>query len=417
MAKDTDKRWKGILQDWPTVSEMDTVDIEYKALTQQQVAILLAAITPYRWKTRWINLGISKDELEGLISEIELRLMESAEMSMDYEALAAAIKTGMYDMVNDVAKQIVSGRTTNISVDDDGAVSDPSDALPSDDLPEDDPETVGDESLEALAGGASAMRLGLNLIWSQLSTWYVGSITASQSKARLKQIYILEPNETDALVDAYYNARTATQPYVTSFATTLDSYFFCKGQTLQILARWIYDLQTANLQDMSGLMANAMTQEQLNVWFASGTQTPSTDYVDYSCTKTPSETITVPLDSNVFYSGVQTWKINHRIRWTVTGYQTDPQGNIIDFWWNRSAAGVLTFKSNDVMVRIGSTEMVEGDATPNEVPYNTGHAYTWTGILSLGGIMSIRVNRGTGIDTGTNYTWQVLVEDLGEVIT
>lgn len=75
MAKETDKRWKGRLIDWPTLSEMDTADYELKPLNQAQVAILLAALEPYRWGTRWIDLAISKDELELLISDIEYRLM------------------------------------------------------------------------------------------------------------------------------------------------------------------------------------------------------------------------------------------------------------------------------------------------------------------------------------------------------
>lgn len=96
MAKETDKRWKGFLQDWNEVSDMDTVDYELKPLNQQQAAILLSAISVYRWQTRWTNLSIEKDELEKLISEIEYRLMINEEcetVPIDCEEIEACLQT------------------------------------------------------------------------------------------------------------------------------------------------------------------------------------------------------------------------------------------------------------------------------------------------------------------------------------
>jgi hypothetical protein len=82
MANDTQKRWKGLLQDWSTVSEFDTVDLECKMLTQQQIAILSSALSQYYWTTRWTNLSISKDELHKLIAEIEHALLTEEECAM-----------------------------------------------------------------------------------------------------------------------------------------------------------------------------------------------------------------------------------------------------------------------------------------------------------------------------------------------
>src|SRR5262249_4320189 len=59
-------------------------------------------------------------------------------MSIDYDAWKQAQKEAIYEAANDIAKQIVSGRTTNISVGSDGTVSDPTEGVPSEGIPTDD---------------------------------------------------------------------------------------------------------------------------------------------------------------------------------------------------------------------------------------------------------------------------------------
>jgi len=407
---------KIITINWQEIAALPSDEYHLKLLNKQQSAMLIALCEYQHWMTRWDDIDISQDELDKFVGDIEYRLMGNEDAMPDPIDTYEAIRMGIYDAFNDLAKQVVSGRTTNIAVGDDGTVSNPATDTPTDELPEDDPETVGDESLEALAGGANAIRLGINKLFSQMDGYFTSGLPVATAKTRIKMLYALNEAEADAFVDYYYTTYALpTNPIL--MLPALDSYLFCRGISTQSIARYAYDAHTPTTDVATIEMLLPALGAQLNDWFQYGINTPSTDYVDFSCTKTPTEIITVPLDSNVFYSGVQTWKINHRIRFTVSGSTTDPQGDIIDFWWNRSAAGVLTFKSNDVMIRIGTTEQVDADATSNEVPYSTGHAYTWTGVLANTGLMSIRVNRGTGIDTGTNYTWNVTVEDLGEVLT
>lgn len=277
----------------------------------------------------------------------------------------------------------------------------------------DDTTSSADE--EDRSGGASGIRLGINLIWANLSSWYVGGISEATAAERLKVMYELNNDQVDLLVSHYYFQRGAAAPYVSSFASTLDGYLYCKGTSIQTVFRWIYEIQPSNLQVGSTLLGQSLTQNQLNYWFNQGKLTPSTDYADYSCTKTPSETVDVDVDSNTYYAGVQIWKVNHRIRLTVSGFAVDAQGDRLDFWWNKSSAGVLTFKNNDTRIEINGQE--QEDATQNEVPFNEAGAYSWTFISQHTGGIRFRVNRGVGIDLALENTFSVLVEDLGEIIT
>lgn len=348
MSKETDKRWKGFVIDWAEISDMDPIDYELKALNQQQVAILLALLQYQKWQTRWLNLELSNDELQAYIGDIEYRLMQNEEtMSIDYDAWYQANKAAIYDALNDVAKQIVSGRTTNISVGSDGAVSDPTSGLPDEELPTDDPETPFDEAEAARSGGASAVRIGINTIWSNLNTWYNAALPLATSQYRLKQIYNLNEAEADSLVSQYYSDRQQAQPYVTSFASTLDAYLYCKSVTVQTIAEWIYEVHTANQQAQASFIVPALTTEQLNTWFAEGSKVPSGDYIAYSCVPIdPEEWIldAAYLPTAVYKTGAQITKVNHRTLVEVSGKVFHPSdGSYQDFYYHVAANGTKTF--------------------------------------------------------------------------
>src|SRR5574341_41426 len=174
MARETDKRWKGRLLDWEKIDAMDGDEYEFHLLNQRQVAVLLALLEYQKWTTRWINLSVSKSELQKFVGDIELRLMTSEDcgMSIDYEAWYDANKRAIYDAVNDVAKQIVSGRVANINVDDTGAVTDPT--LEGDDTGGvvDDPATSFDETKAAIYGGGYELIKNIELLLDKVDNYY-----------------------------------------------------------------------------------------------------------------------------------------------------------------------------------------------------------------------------------------------------
>lgn len=301
-------------------------------------------------------------------------------MSIDYEALQAAIKAGMYDMVNDVAKQIVSGRVTNISVGDDGTVTDPTTGGSGAPI-EDDPLTEVNESLAAAAGGAIAVRLGFNEIWTIVAAMFASGDTALEAEVRLTDTFLWEDPAflVDFLAD-YWAARTAAESFVAAFTTVLDGKLFCKGNTKLILSDWIYETYTNESQkDMALYLKRAIAQQQMDDWYAFGQQTPSTAYIAYSCTPAAIEEFQLDMSTanNVQYTTNAVYKTSHRLLIEVEGsfVDSDVANTIQDFFYEaNTVTGVKTFLPS--MFAINGAGITE----PNQaqVPYSPTHKYAVT---------------------------------------
>lgn len=330
-----------------------------------------------------------------------------------------ANKRAIYDAINDVAKQIVSGRTTNISVGADGTVSDPTITEPTEDLPENNPSTPYDESAMGKSGGASGVRSGINQIWANLGAWYTASVPVANAQYRLKLIYILDDAGCDALVDAYYADRAAMAPYVASFATTLDGYLYCKGATKEIIAEWIYEVHTTNQQAQAAYIINALTDEQIAAWFNRGLDSPSTDYLAYSCVPIPDYSFTLTTYGTAF-SDTHLLKKYHRYLVSVTGYFLDPDGDIQDAFWHKQVGQNEVYDPTpDLNIQISNA--VKRYPTVFEVPYNSSHAYQWT--IEMGpndANPQWTINRDTGTmaagSTSPTGGLTFTVHDLGEIV-
>lgn len=340
---------------------------------------------------------------------------------IDYDLLKQAISEGMYEFGNNIAKQIVSGRTTNISVGEDGTVSNPSDVPSEDELPVDDPETPLDETMMTKSGGMSGVRLGINQIWSLMNSQYTAGMATSGAITRIGQIYILDDAGLTALVEGYWAARAAAEPYVASFAATLDGYFFCKGLTKQVLAEWIYEVHTVNQQNIAALMIDALTDEQMAIWYNKGLESPSTDYLAYSCIPIPSYEFTLATLGTLF-SDTHVLKKNHRYLVTAEGYFVDTEGDIQDILWYKSfgAANAEVFNTTQLNLQISGA--VKRHPTVFEVPYDpVNHRYQWS--LEMGtsdASANWTLNRVTAVIGTTNSSptggVHITIDDLGEIV-
>jgi len=416
MARATDKRWKGHLIDWPTIQAMDAEDYELKPLNQQQVAILLMLLTYQKWTTRWTNLDITDDELQKYIGDIEERLMRNeGGMSIDYEALKNAIRDGMYEFGNDIAKQIVSGRTSNIAVGDDGTVSDPTDEAGDEStLPEDDPATTINETLAAKSGAAIQVRLGCNDVWARLGTLYTNGLTNVQAKNLMLELYVWDDdNACQQLVDTYWTARAGAAPYVSSFAATLDGYIYCKGLSDQTIAEWIYELHTVNQQSMAMLITN-LADEQFARWWNAGLEVPSTNYLGYSCTKIDTESWSYAMQAaSVAYVISGVLKGGHRYKFDFQGSftDTDNPGIVQDaFWSHNLGTGIKTY--------IGLTWSISGITAPTsaQVPFRSDHKYSVTLDKNVGSDNAGTITKANNFTTPANSvgTISAVMTDMGE---
>lgn len=72
-------RWKGLTHDWITFAGMDDGTLlpsTMACLTELEASIIVAALTPLSWETRWENLPEGKiDEIQALIADIQAKIM------------------------------------------------------------------------------------------------------------------------------------------------------------------------------------------------------------------------------------------------------------------------------------------------------------------------------------------------------
>lgn len=345
-------------------------------------------------------------------------------MSIDYEALQAAIKAGMYDMVNDVAKQIVSGRTKNISVDEEGAVSDPSEGGTSDvDIPADDPATAINESESAIYGGVVNLFETLEAFYLKLDNYYGstnGTPTTPESDAvfNITAIYPCNDLGMAAAVGNYYLYRNSNGKLNVSINNTVHQYAYCRGYGKAAWSQWVAEISgyaQAKKTQVLGL-SDALMPEFWTSYFEAGTRVPSTGYLAASCVKMASQTLT-----NVAYTTVgiplqpSPAKGGHRVKVTISGYYVDPDGDIQDAQWYRSNAGVLTRSTFELNHGAGNQQ-----PSASEVPYTTANNHTYVYTVDLADVSSsweLKFPRNGNMNvssTSPTSGFTITIEDLGQ---
>jgi hypothetical protein len=106
-------------------------------------------------------------------------------------------------------------------------------------------------------------------------------------------------------------------------------------------------------------------------------------------------------------------KALHRMLFKGKGYALDVDGDIQDWFWYRTAAGVNTFTTPTFVHGAGANL-----PSQNQVVYNAAHLYEWTVDLSnLNNFMTITLNKHANMNaTGLTYpvAFELTIEDLGE---
>lgn len=328
------------------------------------------------------------------------------------------IRDALIEWSEELALRIGSGQIVPFSVDSDGeVVVGGEDGEGAGGIPDDDPATAFNEMLAAQAGGAIGVRTGFNEIWTIISARYVAGDSQVSVGQRLSDLFLWESvGQLDAFIANYYTHRAAAHSFVAAFTSVLDGYLFCKGNTKLVLSDWIYDTYTNAAQlEMSLFLKDAISIEQMILWYVRGVEVPSTSYVTYSCTKIPTEvfTINMALAESYTIPFAGTFKAGHRYLIEAEGSFTDADFStkIQDFFWKKdNATGILTF--------IGFTLSVAGttNATAAQVPYQPSHKYAWTFEKTGTDGGSFTKNNDEFNITGSPVvgTLTVTVTDLGE---
>lgn len=334
------------------------------------------------------------------------------------------IRDGIYEAANRIALQIATGQYANIglSTDADGVVTPtPDDPLTGVELPEDDPTTPAiDESLAASYGGSFAIMKALEQMYDKLDAAY-GNVNGTpivpeaQSQFNMKNLFDCDPIAMDAAVTGYYSYRATNNQLVFTPTAANIQYFFCHGSDERAWTQWLSDVSGFAYAKVVQLatLSSALSDLFWSGYYAKGTLIPSSDYLDASCVKSPTEIMYVTTLGVAAISQTQ-WKGNHRIRITTEGYFTDIDGDTLDTWWYVDPPAVPVNRLSSVNAQIGANTI---DPSLNVVPYNAAHKYVWT-MDNAAGSADFRLTIGSaGMNTPTSPTSgiKVTIEDLGEV--
>lgn len=427
MGKSTDKRWKGHVINWLEIADMDDVTYDYKLLNQQQVAILLALLEYQKWATRWTNLELDNSELLAFVGDIEDRLMRSElSMSIDYDAWYDANKRAMYDAINDVAKQIVSGRTFDISIASDGTVSNPADDV--NELPEspaDNPLTpLIREDWAAQMGGAIAVSVAVALFIAKIDTAYgvvngTPVMSLSDCQFLIKTYFECDAAAMDAAIAGYYTYRNTNGRIVFTTSDSTESYLFCNGANELGLKKWTIDQSAypAVKQAMFLTLVAALADAFWTGYYSSGLLIPSTEYRAAACTPFDTEIITftgADFTGSAYKSGGVVNKNSHRVLLDVTGKVNDTLGGVQDFFWRKDNLGALTFVGNATANGTWQVNSNWSAPSASEVPYRAdGHYQVTRDIVNTGaGFLTIR-RKLTELGAGGSFV--MTITDLGQM--
>jgi hypothetical protein len=330
-----------------------------------------------------------------------------------------ANKRAIYDAVNDIAKQIVSGRVTNIMVGEDGEVTDPTEGSEQPvEIPEDDPATPSlDENAAARAGGVNAVRRGLNLIWTDMNAWKSAAVPTADMIFRLKVKYLM--NE-DPLTEQFVVAYEAAWPSkINSYTETLEGMLYCgTGNFKNIIAEYILGSISAPLQPEAFALNAAISDAQITEWYQAGVQVPSTMYETYPCSVVQDETLIFDMApaNNPQRTTSEQWKVNHRFLIDVSGSFVDSDvPNVIydGMWEHNTSTGVKTFKPVTFNFSGGVVAPLQA-----QVPYRSDHHYSFT-VEKTGnnanGILT--VDNGSAAVPNITGTVTVNIKDLGQFIS
>lgn len=330
-----------------------------------------------------------------------------------------AIKLGIYDAFNDLAKQIVSGRTTDIMVGSDGTVSTPTTGQDSVEIPEDDAATSYDDSKAAIFGGVHELVKGLELLLDRVDNYY-GNVNgspaypAADAKLYIKLLLPCDAAEMDTAIDDYYTYRATTGQLVFNSDTTAELYIYCEGYDEAAWRKWLVDQSGFNSQKITiiNTLTSALSDEFWTKYFERGIDTPSTLYIDADCEPVETQSFTLVPFSSARSTTAQ--KRLHRIRVTVEGYSTDTDGDLQDFFWYVNGTTGVRTRQNPTLTH--GTALVQ--PSDNQVLYNAAHKYIFTLDLknAANTVFSFTANKNGGMSaSASNPNFSVTVEDLGQV--
>lgn len=301
---------------------------------------------------------------------------------MSPEDFYDANKRAIYDALNDLAKQIVSGRTTGIVVDDDGNVSAPGE----DGGVEDDPDTPQNEGLEARSGAAITVGNGLDGLYNKLFALFgvdaEPDTSLGDAQFIIKASFDCDDAAMDAAIAGYYDVRTALfSDYVALNEDELAEVWYCSNGSRSAINDYILLLATPSQTARFNIVElfSALTDAQFEQWVDAGSLVPSTAYVSYDCVPVATYEFDLIYTATAFAQVTPpiVYKHNHRLLLEVSGKITDPDqaGQERDLLYHKSAVGAVAFEG----FQMNAAGLVDaGQISAALIPYQSSGIYRFT---------------------------------------
>jgi len=411
-----------LLDNLQNLPDTDIYDepVRYFKANEKWTPIIFGWLT---WLEEIAGWQIAEDDLHPGIQAI-MKFEEGIEPIVTTPAeLTTAIRDGLYQWTNDVAKQIISGRITDIAVDENGNIVPPSEGL--EPLPEDDPLTPIDESKAASAGSALTVALGVNEFIGTLNTLFGADADPDTPLADaislILYLYVVDAGMPAAITE-YYADRVAGKATLAAFnVNNLAGHIYCnpfqtpEQSTLQFVAASLTITQENKLRYNE--LISQLEETQWNIWQNTGSNAPSTQYLAFPCEPIPDYSFTLQFDG-ISFNDSHIFKANHRYQIKATGYLLDPDGDVQDAWWHKQVGQPEVFDVSTFNIQVGGA--IKIDPLVFETPYSTTHAYLWT--LDMGTIDAgpqWTLSRHATMDAAsTSPSGGILIEvhDVGELI-
>lgn len=283
----------------------------------------------------------------------------------------------------------------------------------------DDPDTPEiDEGRASAMGAAISVLKAIEKYLDRVDNYYGatnGTPVTPQSEAILGLSLLFECDETllNLGVDAYYTYRATNLRILYDGTDTHENYMYCKGSNDLAWKNLLIELSgyvSAKIAIVVGL-TNALLPAFWSKYYQEGLAILSTQYFDAPCVPIAPQTLT----AMVFASARVTTplKSQHRMLMKCSGYAIDVDGDIQDWFWFRTAAGVNSRQNTSFVHGAGSNQ-----PSDNQVVYNSAHYYEYTiDLAALNAVMTITLNKHASMNaTGLTYPipFEITIEDLGE---
>lgn len=287
------------------------------------------------------------------------------------------------------------------------------------DAPADDPATEWDETEAAIMGAAINISKAIEVFLDKLDNYYGATngtpvTPAATTKVNLAIYFPVDETLLDAAVTEYYAYRATEPRFLFDTSETQQNVMYCQGINRTGWNKWLIDYSGFNnykLATVAGL-TNSLSDKFWEDYASAGLKLPSTQYLDAPCVPIKSQT----LEGFTFdvQRATTIVKANHRMRIKLEGYATDADGDIQDWLWFRTIAGVNTWTPATFVHSAGNNL-----PSQTEVPYNSSHIYEYTIDLQnlAGQPMLIDVNKNASFNAvgmTQNAPFKITLTDLGQ---